>query len=68
MSSLKEQFEASAAEVNTFKPSKPVPDEDKLKIYGLYKQATTGDCSTERPGFLDFTVLYTNNYQYTYYL
>ena len=26
----------------------------KLKLYGLYKQATHGDCDTTRPGMLDF--------------
>lgn len=29
-------------------------DADKLRIYGLYKQATAGDCNVSRPGFLDF--------------
>jgi diazepam-binding inhibitor (GABA receptor modulator, acyl-CoA-binding protein) len=31
------------------------PDnEDLLKLYGLYKQATEGDNNTERPGGFDF--------------
>ena len=34
--------------------SKNVPDQDKLIIYGLYKQATIGDCNTSKPGMLDF--------------
>lgn len=25
-------------------------DRTKLKLYGLYKQATVGDCNTSRPG------------------
>ena len=29
-------------------------DEDLLKLYGLYKQATVGDNNQETPGFLDF--------------
>lgn len=29
-------------------------DENKLAIYGLFKQATIGDCNTSRPGMLDF--------------
>ena len=34
---------------------KPVPNEAKLAVYGLYKQATTGDVATARPGgFLNF--------------
>ena len=28
-------------------------DEEKLKIYGLYKQATIGDVNTDRPGMFD---------------
>ncbi len=26
----------------------------KLKLYALYKQASTGDCTGSRPGMLDF--------------
>ena len=33
--------------------SKP-NDEELLKLYGLYKQATVGDNKNEAPGFLDF--------------
>ena len=28
-------------------------NEDKLEFYGLFKQATVGDCNTERPGMFD---------------
>mmetsp|Transcript_132353 Transcript_132353/g.264004 ORF Transcript_132353/g.264004 Transcript_132353/m.264004 type:complete len:88 (-) Transcript_132353:74-337(-) len=28
---------------------------EKLKAYGLYKQATEGDVNTSRPGMLDMT-------------
>ena len=34
----------------TEKPS----NEDLLKLYGLYKQATEGDIESERPGGFDF--------------
>ncbi|REG91451.1 acyl-CoA-binding protein [Algoriphagus antarcticus] len=34
----------------TEKPS----NEELLKLYGLYKQATEGDIDTERPGGFDF--------------
>jgi acyl-CoA-binding protein len=34
----------------TSKPS----NEELLKLYGLYKQATAGDNETERPGGFDF--------------
>jgi len=29
-------------------------DEKKLEIYALFKQGTTGDCNTFRPGMMDF--------------
>ena len=28
-------------------------NDDKLEFYGLFKQATVGDCNTERPGMFD---------------
>ena len=28
-------------------------NEDKLEFYGLFKQATVGDCNTDRPGMFD---------------
>ncbi|CAF4374235.1 unnamed protein product [Rotaria sordida] len=31
-----------------------VDNETKLKLYALYKQATTGVCSTSKPGLTDF--------------
>ena len=30
-----------------------ISDADKLKLYGLYKQATEGPCTTSKPGFFD---------------
>ena len=41
-------FTAAAESVKTFEPSTPVTDDEKLKVYGLYKQATTGDVNTAR--------------------
>ena len=29
-------------------------DNERLKVYALFKQATVGDVNTERPGMLDF--------------
>jgi len=40
----------SATQQFTSKPS----NEELLKLYGLYKQATLGDNLTERPGGFDF--------------
>jgi diazepam-binding inhibitor (GABA receptor modulating acyl-CoA-binding protein) len=30
-------------------------NEEKLKLYALYKQATVGDVNTPAPGYFDFT-------------
>ncbi|CDS12370.1 hypothetical protein LRAMOSA04565 [Lichtheimia ramosa] len=46
------EFEKAAKEVNELK-NKPSNDE-LLKLYGLYKQATVGDVNTDRPGGFDF--------------
>ena len=47
---LQARFNASAESVKSFVPGggKTVSNEDKLKAYGLYKQATVGDVNTER--------------------
>jgi diazepam-binding inhibitor (GABA receptor modulating acyl-CoA-binding protein) len=51
MSDLKALFEKAVAE------SKSLPDKPDnmtlLKIYALYKQASTGDVDGKRPGFTD---------------
>jgi diazepam-binding inhibitor (GABA receptor modulating acyl-CoA-binding protein) len=41
-----------AAEAVKILPQKPTDDE-MLRLYGLYKQATVGDVNTERPSFWD---------------
>lgn len=43
-----DQATVKAKELNE-KPS----EENLLKLYGLYKQATVGDVNTTRPGFWD---------------
>ncbi len=50
--SLDEEFAAAQTRVKTLK-STPGPDE-LLELYALYKQATAGDASGDRPGMLDF--------------
>lgn len=51
MSELKAQFEQAAKDVQQL-PKRP--DNDALlKLYALYKQASTGDVSGARPGILD---------------
>ncbi|TNF63684.1 MAG: acyl-CoA-binding protein [Burkholderiales bacterium] len=51
MSSLKSRFEAAVA--NSKKLSERPDNATLLKIYGLYKQATTGDNTEKKPGFAD---------------
>ena len=50
---MSEAFQKAAEEVKTL-AGDPSNDE-KLKIYSLYKQATIGDVNTTRPGMLDMT-------------
>ena len=50
---MSEAFNKAAVEVKQLK-SKPTNDE-MLKVYSLYKQATVGDCNTTRPGMLDLS-------------
>ncbi|MEP7085109.1 MAG: acyl-CoA-binding protein [Betaproteobacteria bacterium] len=51
MSELKQQFEAATAASKNLKDR---PDnETMLKLYALFKQATTGDVEGKRPGFTD---------------
>ena len=45
------QFEKALEDVKT-RPDQP--PEVLLELYGLYKQATTGDVNGKRPGMLDF--------------
>lgn len=51
MSDLKSQFEKAAQEAQKL-PKKPDND-TLLRLYALYKQATVGDVSGKRPGFMD---------------
>jgi diazepam-binding inhibitor (GABA receptor modulator, acyl-CoA-binding protein) len=50
-SSLKAKFEKAVAESKSL-PEKP-DNMTLLKIYALYKQASTGDVEGKRPGFTD---------------
>eukprot|EP00344_Euplotes_crassus_P004558 CAMPEP_0197007608 /NCGR_PEP_ID=MMETSP1380-20130617/41492_1 /TAXON_ID=5936 /ORGANISM="Euplotes crassus, Strain CT5" /LENGTH=48 /DNA_ID= /DNA_START= /DNA_END= /DNA_ORIENTATION= len=48
MADLNQRFEEAQATVKGL-PS-TVSNDDLLRVYGLYKQATVGDCNTDRPG------------------
>jgi acyl-CoA-binding protein len=52
MADLKTRFEAAAREAQRL-PKRPDSD-TLLKLYALYKQATVGDVSGQRPGITDF--------------
>ncbi|CAF0877278.1 unnamed protein product [Adineta steineri] len=47
----KADFDQAAADVKNL--SKKPSDDELLKLYGLFKQATVGDNNTSKPGMLD---------------
>ena len=51
MATLKKQFETAAE--NSKKLTERPDNATLLKIYALYKQATSGDVEGKRPGFTD---------------
>ncbi|CAG0919835.1 unnamed protein product [Notodromas monacha] len=51
-SELKASFDKAAEDVKNL--DKRPSDDDLKTIYGLFKQATVGDCNTSKPGLLDF--------------
>jgi acyl-CoA-binding protein len=51
---LQEDFEKAAEEAKTLPDG--VTNEDKLSLYGLFKQGNSGDVSTSRPGMFDLAV------------
>jgi acyl-CoA-binding protein len=52
MADLKKTFEAAQKDAQSLK--KRPSDEDMLRLYSLYKQATAGDATGDRPGAFDF--------------
>jgi len=56
--SLDDQFNFAVEQIRSMPTDaggrKGPTDTEKLTMYGLYKQATVGDCNTARPGMLDF--------------
>lgn len=50
-----QQFENAAARSKQF--TKRPTNEELLQLYALYKQATEGDVSGERPGGFDFKAI-----------
>ena len=52
MSDLETRFKAASDDVTKL-PAAP-DTQTKLKLYGLFKQASSGDVTGERPGIFDF--------------
>lgn len=52
MTDIETKFTTALAEVEEL-PERP-GNEDLLKLYALYKQATVGDADGKRPGMMDF--------------
>ncbi len=52
---LSEQFQSAVSRSREL-PSRP-SNEDLLSLYALYKQATEGDVTGERPGGFDFKAI-----------
>lgn len=50
--SLKDQFDAAVADSKTL-PERP-DNQTLLKLYALFKQASSGDVEGDRPGMTDF--------------
>jgi len=48
---MSDAFKKAAADIKTLttQPS----NNDLLELYALYKQATVGDCNTDKPGMFD---------------
>ncbi len=53
--SLEENFNAAAQRIRDWHPARSPSDDEKLRVYGLYKQATAGDNTTTKPGMFDWT-------------
>jgi diazepam-binding inhibitor (GABA receptor modulator, acyl-CoA-binding protein) len=52
MADMQKKFEAAARDVQQL--TRRPDDEDMLRLYALYKQATDGDVSGDRPGAFSF--------------
>jgi acyl-CoA-binding protein len=52
MSDLKQQFDRAVADSKSL-PERP-DNATLLKLYALFKQASSGDAGGERPGMVDF--------------
>jgi acyl-CoA-binding protein len=52
-----ERFERAQAFASSGGLGRGVSDDAKLKLYGLFKQASSGDCAVPRPSVIEFVAL-----------
>jgi len=50
---MEAKFQEAVDTMNN-KVNKTLSNEELLELYKYYKQASVGDCNTDRPGMLDF--------------
>ena len=56
---LKKNFDYCVEYINNSKPGTvKLTNEDKLKFYALFKQATVGNCTGKRPGMMNVVARY----------
>ena len=48
---MEKHFDKACADIKTH--GKNLSNDQLLKLYGLYKQGTVGDCNTDKPEMLD---------------
>ncbi|RHY16015.1 hypothetical protein DYB32_010688, partial [Aphanomyces invadans] len=48
-------FEEAVAAIKDWNPTNQPSNDEKLAIYALYKQATVGDATGDRPGIFNMT-------------
>lgn len=53
-SQLSQHFEDAAAQIKIHGKNAKMSNDDLLTLYGLYKQATEGDNTTDQPSFYQF--------------
>ena len=62
MAELQKRFEACVNFIHNIKPGDPdaleIDNMMKLEFYGMYKQATEGDCKGKRPGMMNIVARY----------
>eukprot|EP00732_Lithocolla_globosa_P003989 Lithocolla_globosa_v1_NODE_3442_length_1667_cov_8.800868.p1 type:complete len:515 gc:universal NODE_3442_length_1667_cov_8.800868:1588-44(-) len=51
---MRYSFASAQESASTLTNDKKLTDEESLKLYKYYKQATEGDCNTPKPTFLEF--------------